>query len=59
METVYFYSAVIGGGLLVLQVLMLLIGGGDSDFDADKRLQAGSPSYSPFVSHMASPPWNG
>ena len=35
METVYFYSAVIGGGLLVLQVLMLLVGGGDSDFDAD------------------------
>lgn len=35
METVYFYSAVIGGGLLVLQVLMLLLGGSDSDFDAD------------------------
>ena len=34
METVYFYCAVIGGGLLVLQVLMLLVGG-DSDFDAD------------------------
>ncbi len=35
METVYFYCAVIGGGLLVLQVLMLLLGGTDSDFDAD------------------------
>ena len=35
METVYFYCAAIGGGLLVLQVLMMLVGGGDTDFDGD------------------------
>lgn len=35
METVYLYCAAIGGGLLVLQVLMMLVGGGDTDFDAD------------------------
>ena len=34
METVYFYCAAIGGGILVLQVLLLLIGG-DADADTD------------------------
>lgn len=35
METVYFYCALIGGGLLVLQVIILLVSGGNSDFDTD------------------------
>ncbi|MBI4879489.1 MAG: hypothetical protein HY812_07510 [Planctomycetes bacterium] len=35
METLYFYCAVIGGSLLVLQVILLLIGGADSGADAD------------------------
>lgn len=34
METVYFYCAAIGGGLLVLQVLLLLFAG-DAEFDTD------------------------
>ena len=34
METIYTYSAWIGGGMLVLQTLLMLIGG-DSDVDAD------------------------
>lgn len=34
MENVYFYCAAIGGGILVLQILLLLIGG-DADVDAD------------------------
>ena len=35
METVYFYCSVIGGVFLVLQVLLMLISGGESDFDTD------------------------
>ena len=38
MEATYFYSAVIGGSLLVLQLLLLLFGGdhpADADLDAD------------------------
>ncbi|MFT4514333.1 MAG: hypothetical protein ACI89X_000181 [Planctomycetota bacterium] len=35
METVYFYCAAIGGGFLILQVLLMLISGGESDFDGD------------------------
>ena len=35
METVFFYCAAIGGGILVLQTLLLVIGIGDSDIDAD------------------------
>ncbi len=38
MEATYFYSAVVGGSLLVLQLLMLLFGGdhpADADLDAD------------------------
>lgn len=33
METVFLVCAVIGGTLLVIQTLMLVIGGGDTDFD--------------------------
>jgi len=35
METVYFYSSVIGGAFLILQVLLMLVSGGEGDFDAD------------------------
>ena len=35
MESVYFYCAAIGGGFLVLQTLLLFIGVGDADVDAD------------------------
>ena len=35
METVYFYCSVIGGVFIVLQVLLMLISGGESDFDTD------------------------
>lgn len=35
METVYLYCAAIGGGLLILQVILMLVGGGDADFDGD------------------------
>ncbi|MFK7743142.1 MAG: hypothetical protein AB8H80_22700 [Planctomycetota bacterium] len=35
MEQVYLYCAAIGGGLLALQVLLMLVGGGDADFDGD------------------------
>lgn len=35
METVYFYCSVIGGGFLILQVLLMLISGGEGDLDAD------------------------
>ena len=46
METIYFYSAVVGGTFLVLQTILLLIGvGSDTDTDvgelydfADDRL---------------------
>ena len=35
METIYFYSALVGGCFLVLQTIMLVIGiGGDTDTDA-------------------------
>ena len=35
MDTVYFYCAAIGGGILVLQTVLMLIGAGDTDFDTD------------------------
>ena len=35
METIFFYCAAIGGGILVLQTLILVIGLGDSDIDVD------------------------
>jgi hypothetical protein len=41
METLYIYCAAIGGGLLVLQVLMLLVSGGESDFDTDASPESG------------------
>lgn len=40
METVYFYCAVIGGALLLIQVAMLLFGGADADFDTDVSPEA-------------------
>jgi hypothetical protein len=35
METVYLYCAAIGGGLLALLIIMMLVGGADSDIDGD------------------------
>jgi len=35
METIYLYCSAIGGGLLILLVLMLLVSGGDTEFDTD------------------------
>ena len=35
METVYFYCAAIGGCFLIIQVLMMLFSGGESEFDSD------------------------
>ncbi|MFH0944024.1 MAG: hypothetical protein V2A76_02400 [Planctomycetota bacterium] len=38
METVYFYCSIIGGGILALQVIMVLIGFSDTDADLDGDL---------------------
>ena len=41
MENVYFYCSVIGGAVLILQVLMMLISGGEGEFDTDASPEAG------------------
>ena len=41
MENVYFYCSVIGGAFLILQVLMMLISGGEGEFDTDASPEAG------------------
>ena len=38
METVYFYCSIIGGGILALQVVLVLVGFGDADTDLDGDL---------------------
>ncbi len=35
METIYFYCATIGGGILVLQTLLLVLGAADMEVDTD------------------------
>ncbi len=35
MQTLYFYCAVVGGVILVLQTVLMIFGGGDGDMDTD------------------------
>ncbi|MHC5063919.1 MAG: hypothetical protein ACYTG5_08090 [Planctomycetota bacterium] len=48
METIYFYCAIIGGSLLVLQLLLLLFAA-DSPADADVDFEVGDPSIDDFA----------
>jgi hypothetical protein len=56
METVYLYCSAIGGGFLLLQVVMMLISGGDTDFDTDAspELDAGDIDASRVLFQLSS-----
>ena len=41
METLYFYCAVVGGSILVLQTILLLFAGADGDIDTDPDVDPG------------------